>query len=205
MISLPFEKHQPASVKNEYFAWITIHEDGSYNFLDKMPKNIERINRYVIEEWAIKEFFKEFLEKKIIYLCSYFGERSKSLTKVQRLFREKKLIKGGCKKSDLGNDIFVSNIKNIELIPFELINDYYYDSIFIISQKEFNSEEFNEVAKKLNLFAQPMNLGDYFPTEDVIEIINKKKIGIIYLNRHYFYWNHDKDRNVYVYYTDDNV
>ena len=41
MISLSFEKHQPASVKNEYFGWININEDGSYNFLDDMPKNKE--------------------------------------------------------------------------------------------------------------------------------------------------------------------
>lgn len=89
MISLSFEKHQPASVKNEYFEWININEDGSYNFLDDMPKNIEKINRYVIGEWSFKEFFNKFLREKRIYLCFYFGKRSKSLTKIQKLFREK--------------------------------------------------------------------------------------------------------------------
>lgn len=180
-----FEKHQPASVKNEYFGWINISGDGSYNFLDKAPQNIEKINRYVIEKWSIKDFFMELIRDKEIYLCFYVGKRAKSLTKVQKLFKEKNLIKQGCKKSSFQEDFYFKRVKSINSLCFDLIDDYYYDSMFVISHKELDEKELKEEVASLRLFNQPVELGDYFPTIDVISVITEDNIGIIYLKIHH--------------------
>ncbi|MCM0649719.1 hypothetical protein NBE98_15235 [Clostridium swellfunianum] len=200
-----FEKHQPASLKNELFRWISINEDGSYNIVDETLENIEKINRYVIEKWSIEEFLLQLLKSKEIYLCFYVGKRSKSLTKVQKLFKEKSLMKHGCKKSIYREDFYFESLKNLPLLPYDLIDDYYCDSMFVVSEKELDEKRLIWLVGNLNLFNQPLELGDYFPTTDVIPSILREEIGIVFLKRHYCYWNHDQERDVFVYYTVDDL
>lgn len=57
----------------------------------------------------------------------------------------------------------------------------------------------------LDFFRQSKELGDYYPTENLITTLVNESIGLIYLIRHYSHWNEEEERDIFICYSSQKI
>jgi hypothetical protein len=199
-LSISFEKHEPASIVEDVFGWISIKE-GEYRFLPGVPDLINRINRYIIEISEFKNFIEYLGKDKQIYFCCYLKTKSETLTKIQRYIKKKALIKEEFVESNIVDELYYKKIYSIKDFDIELFKDYYSDTLVVFSNDNFDESRLVETLKKLDFFRQPKNLGGYFPTENVISSLIAESIGLVYVIRNHCHWDEVNERDIFVSYS----
>lgn len=195
------EKHESASIGEDLYGWIEISSENNYKFIEEPSTLTNRINRYVIELYHVKEFIEHLKINKTIYFCCYLKNKSKGLTKVQKLFKQKTLLKYGFTEASCIDDLYYKEVRDVGCLNINIADDSYYDSIFLFSNDKLNESELVKNLRQLDFFIQPEEMGNFYPTYNFAEYMILQDVGIMYLLKHYYYWNREHERNVFVSYS----
>jgi hypothetical protein len=202
-MSLIYQRHEPASVKNELFNWIKLDSsdlDGFY-FLEKAPKQIELLNRYLIENSKATAFINFLAESYNVSSCIKLAYKSLHLTQIQRLFKQKCLKKEGWNELAIKKGVFLKECTYIDSNQLELCMDYYFDSIYVINKDKNSSEELIQILDSIDFFKQPKKLGTFCPTEKFITGLINYKVAVIFHKRDFCDIDCAKERPIFICYS----
>lgn len=202
-MSIIYQRHEPASIKNELFDWIKLDSsdsDGFY-FLKKAPKQIEFLNRYLIKHTDATVFINLLIESYKVLSCIKLSYKSLYLTKIQRLFKEKSLKKEGWNELAIKKGVFLKECTYIDSKQLEISRDYYFDSIYIISKDKNYSEELIRILNGIDFFKQPKKLGTFCPTEEFITALIKYEVAVIFHKRDFCDIDCAKEKPIFICYS----
>jgi len=199
-MSFIFEKHEPASLRKNLVGWIQINNEKDYSFSEP-PKEINLLNRYLVEYDNASNFINLLIKKLKVYSIIYVPNKSSSLTRVQKLIKEKKIKKEGWTESRDLNGLYVNSRGTFTNEQIDLMRDYYFDSMFIVCKKELSSTEIINLLLDINLFNQPKELGSYYPTDNIISSLIEQDAAIVYIRRDFWENNSLEERDIMVSYS----
>ena len=200
---LIYQRHEPASIKSELFDWIRLDSsdsDGFY-FLEKALKQIELLNRYLIENTDATAFINLLAETYKVSSCIKLSYKSLYLTKIQRLIKEKNLKKEGWNQLAIKKGVLLKECTYIDSKQLEISRDYYFDSIYVISKDKNSSEELIHILDGIDFFKQPKKLGTFCPTEEFITALIKYKVAVIFHKRDFCDIDCAKERPIFICYS----
>ncbi|CAM4493330.1 hypothetical protein [Paenibacillus tarimensis] len=200
-MSIIFERHEPAITKNGLIGWIKLNQGNSFSFAEP-PNDLHLINRYLIEYKDIVSFIDLLTKDNFyVYSCIYPETKSQYLTRIQKLSKGNKLKKQGWEQNEERKGLFLKPINYLSHEEIEIIDDYYQDSLFVISNAEAPPLSLSDFLFNIEFLSQPASLGSYYPTEKLISSLIQNDKAIIYLKRDFFEENHLEERNIFVCYS----
>jgi hypothetical protein len=183
-----YEKHEPASISKEAYSFISICSDNisdskkNWCFVDA-PAEIESLNRYVVGKENIIEFISVLMSQNDVYSCIYLSNKAARLTKIQKQFKEKKLIKNGWEECTFKKELYIKSMDNVFEGDIDFISDIDTDSVLLVCKDSKVQEDLMKVLDGIDLFDQPKDISSYYPTKKVISTLKQSNVAIIYFKR----------------------
>ena len=172
-----------------------------YYFIEDDPKDIQLLNRYLIEKNNMMKFINGLAEVYKVSSCIYMPNKSFYLTNIQKIIKEKGIKKEGWVEIPNKKGLLINDITTISSIQLEVAIDYYLDTIYIVSKNRRSLDDLIQLLDRINLFNQPKTLGSFYPTENLINALVDYKVAVIYLKRGFSENNISEERDMFVCYS----
>ena len=175
-------KYEPAILEEECIGWLQINNQGFSEEVNVMPKNLDKINKYIMKRRYIKEFIKNIKQDNKVYLILNIINESKILTNIQKNLKVKQIVNDGFKESELIHGIFLKKVDKIDSLDDIIRRVRELSPMFIFSKEEFSEEKLIKILINIDFINQPRHTYEYIPRIEIVPTLINNFVSIMYLS-----------------------